>query len=209
MHADLAATIRIIPHFCRQRSGAIHVHGVPRTGRFRPTANPKERGAALITALMILLVMTLLGITAVTTSSLQERMAGNMRDQYMAQQAGDSIIRDGENWIFKLLIRPTPACSPSPTERVWDYSCLDVAAQSDTWWATNGYTSNVSNTYVSQNPRYVNEHLQRVSEGSLADNKKVFRHYYRTNGWSVGASDYARGLFRSVYSRRSDEFLNP
>lgn len=209
MHADLVATIRIIPHFCRQHSSAIHVDGVPYTSRFRPTANPKERGAALITALIILLVMTLLGITAVTTSSLQERMAGNMRDQYMAQQAGDSIIRDGENWIFKLLTRPTPACSPSPTERVWDYSCLDVAAQNDAWWAANGYTSNVSNAYVNQNPRYVNEHLQRVSEGSLADNKKVFRHYYRTNGWSVGASDYARGLFRSVYSRRSDEFLNP
>jgi type IV pilus assembly protein PilX len=172
----------------------------------------KERGAALIITLLILVIMTLLGITAITTSSLQEKMAGNMRDQYMAQQAGDSIIRDAESWIFQLASRPTPSCSPPGTERVWDYSCPDVqaiATQNDSWWAANGYASNVANTFVYQNPRYVDEHLQRVPIGSLSERPQVYRHFYRTNGWSVGASDYARGLFQSVFSRRSDEFPNP
>ena len=64
----------------------------------RFTASPErhERGTALIFALVMLLLLTILGITAVTTSSLQEKMAGNMRDQYMAQQSGDSVLRDGE-----------------------------------------------------------------------------------------------------------------
>lgn len=172
----------------------------------------RENGAALITALMILLVMTLLGITAVTTSSLQEKMAGNMRDQYMAQQAGDSIIRNGESWVFKLLSRPAPVCSPSSAERIWDYNncpaVQNIAIQSDSWWASNGYVSTVSNTFVSQEPRYVIEHLQQVQE-DLTKTPKVYRHYYRINGWSVGASEYARGLFQSVFSRRSDEFQNP
>ena len=85
---------------------------------------------------------------------------------------------------------------------------LDVTAQDDTWWATNGYAPNVGNTYVNQNPRYVNEELQRVKE-DLSKNPPVYWYYYRTNGWSVGASDYARGLLQSVLSRRSDGFTNP
>jgi type IV pilus assembly protein PilX len=208
MHADLATTIRIIPRFCRPHHGGTQTDALPHTSRFRSTPTTKERGAALIITLLILLIMTLLGITAITTSSLQEKMAGNMRDQYMAQQAGDSILRDGESWIFKLLTRPTPSCAPSGAERVWDFNCLDVAAQDDTWWVANGYTSNVSNTYVNQNPRYVDEHIQRVTISSLSDKPPVYRHFYRANGWSVGASDYARGLFQSIFSRRSDEFPN-
>lgn len=212
MHADLVTSVQTPHESCRLIGGIrreqriLHGDCIPRT------SGSREKGAALITALMILLVMTLLGITAVTTSSLQEKMAGNMRDQYMAQQAGDSILRDGESWVFRLLSRPTPACFPPSAERVWDSNnCSDiqnVASQTDSWWAGNGYVSNVANTFVSQEPRYVVEHLQAVVL-DFSKTPKEYRHFYRVTGWSVGASEYARGLFQSVFSRRSDEFQNP
>ena len=210
MHSDLATAVRFrfSPHVYRQHCRGTRVAMIPHTGHFRPASKTKERGAALIITLLILLVMTLLGITAITTSSLEEKMAGNMRDQYMAQQAGDSIIRDAESWIFKLTSKPTPSCAPTAAERVWDSTCLpDVMTQTDSWWGTWGYTSSVSNTYVNQNPRYVDEYIQRVPL-CLDCNPKIYRYFYRTNGWSVGASDYARGLFQSTFSRRSDEFQN-
>jgi len=168
----------------------------------------KERGAALIITLLILLIMTLLGITAITTATLQEKMAGNMRDQYMAQQAGDSILREAESWIRNLATRPTKSCAPSAAERIWDDSCLVVTAQNDAWWLANGYAPNIGNTYVSQNPRYVNEQLQRHNE-ELSRNPPAYRYYYRTTGWSVGASDFARGLLQSVVQRHQDGFPNP
>ena len=43
-----------------------------------------ERGAALIVALVMLLVMTVLGVTAARNTNLQERMAGNLRDNNLA-----------------------------------------------------------------------------------------------------------------------------
>lgn len=209
MHVDLVTSVQT-PHGYRFTRDIRHDQR-PLHGGCIPLANgSREKGAALITALMILLVMTLLGITAVTTSSLQEKMAGNMRDQYMAQQAGDSILRDGESWVFKLLTRPKPVCSPPSAERVWDSSCsavLSIAAQTDSWWGSNGYVSNVANTFVNQEPRYVVEHLQAVILDA-SKTPKDYRHFYRVSGWSVGASDYARGLFQSVFSRRSDEFPN-
>lgn len=187
----------------------------PHTGRPGRILNQivrHERGAALITALMLLLIMTLLSITAITTSTLQEKMAGNMRDQYMAQQAGDSILRDGESWIFRRAFKPVPSCTPDTNERVWDSSCTDirnVATQPDSWWSTNGFTANssVAISDVSQEPRYVDEFVQRVP-ACLDCSPKIYRFYYRTSSWSVGASDYARGLFQSTFSRRSDEFQN-
>jgi type IV pilus assembly protein PilX len=208
MHTILIST-RSVPRTCPPRHAIIQLSGAPPTGHFGPGANPQERGAALITALMILLIMTLLGITAITTSSLEQKMAGNMRDQYMAQQAGDSIIRDAESWIFKLTTKPTPVCPPASTERVWDTTCLpDVTQQSDSWWSTNGYAANVSNSYVNQNPRYVDELLQRVQTSCLSCSPKVYRYYFRTSGWSVGFSSFAHGLFQTTFSRTSDEFQN-
>lgn len=190
-----------------------------------PNPVSRERGTALVFALVMLLLLTLLGITAVTTSSLQEKMAGNMRDQYMAQQAGDSIMFDGQAWISGMTDKPTPFCPPAtgPNGYIWDSNCLPAAVPgatganwwlpvtvnaNDVWWQTNGIDSGSSVDYVLQKPRYVVEMIQKVSPDAEIGKLRVDTYYFRTTGWSVGASDYARGLFQSVFTRRSDTFTN-
>ena len=179
----------------------------------------KQRGTALIFALVMLLLLTLLGITAISTSTLQEKMAGNMRDQYTAQQASDSILRDGEALVYDQPSRPTPACPPpsAVTGRVWDSSiasvgnplCLtDLATATDSWWSSNGFLSAVANNNISQQPRYVVEWIQRVEE-PLGQSPKKFRYYYQTTGWSVGFTDSARALLQSVFSKKTDDYSTP
>ena len=176
----------------------------------------RERGTALIFALVMLLLLTLLGITAVTTSSLQEKMAGNMRDQYTAQQAGDSILRDGEALVYDQTGKPTPACPPlaTVTQRIWDSSitsvgnpsCLaNVTTATDSAWSGFGYLSPVTNSYTSQQPRYVVEFTQRV-ESPLGHSPKKYRYYYRTTGWAVGFTDSAKALLQSVFSKKTDDY---
>lgn len=182
----------------------------------------RERGAALIFALVMLLLLTLLGITAITTSSLQEKMAGNMRDQYMAQQAGDSILLDGQAWIFNMATKPTPVCPPA-ADRIWDSSCLPAAAgasaanwwmtAADAWWTANGFGSSGSVPsgsigVVAQDPRYVVEMIQKVSPDAEIGKKRVDTLYFRTTGWAVGASNLARSLFQGVFSRKTDTYQN-
>lgn len=58
-----------------------------------------ERGAALIVGLVFLLVMTLIGVTAMQSTTLQERMAGNTRDRHLAFQASEAALREGERWL--------------------------------------------------------------------------------------------------------------
>lgn len=58
-----------------------------------------ERGAVLATALVLLVVLTLLGILAMQGSTLQERMAGNLQQEDLAFEAAEAGLRDAEAWL--------------------------------------------------------------------------------------------------------------
>jgi type IV pilus assembly protein PilX len=53
---------------------------------------PRQRGAALVVGLILLLVLTLLAISGMTTASLELQMAGNEQYQERAFQAADAGI---------------------------------------------------------------------------------------------------------------------
>jgi type IV pilus assembly protein PilX len=59
-----------------------------------------QRGAALLTGLMFLVVLTLIGITAARMAGLEERMSGNMRDRALAMQAAEMTLRDAERDVI-------------------------------------------------------------------------------------------------------------
>jgi type IV pilus assembly protein PilX len=73
------------------------MHRSPPTPHARGLAS--QRGSALIIALVFLLVMTLIGVTAMQGTSQQESMAGNMRDRNLAFQAAEAALRAGETWL--------------------------------------------------------------------------------------------------------------
>src|SRR3970040_2121955 len=56
------------------------------------TGNRYERGTALIMSLVILMILTILGITAMSTSSLEEKMSGNIQESTRAFEAAESGI---------------------------------------------------------------------------------------------------------------------
>ena len=63
-------------------------------------ANQKQRGAVLIVSLVVLLLMTIIGISSMKTTTLEERMSGNMRDQNLSFQSAEAAIIEGENFLF-------------------------------------------------------------------------------------------------------------
>ena len=56
----------------------------------------KQRGAALFVSLMMLILVTILGVTGVRLVSLEERMAGNSYDRNIAFQVAEAALRAGE-----------------------------------------------------------------------------------------------------------------
>lgn len=65
------------------------------------SSSNREKGAALITSLIFLTVLTILGMSTLGTALLESRMAGNMRDRNLAFQAAEMGLRDAESFILK------------------------------------------------------------------------------------------------------------
>jgi type IV pilus assembly protein PilX len=74
---------------------------LPRPGR--------QRGAVLFVALVFLLLLTLLGVTASSTSILQERMTGGMRNAHLAVIGTESGLRGGEVDLWAAAARSNTA----------------------------------------------------------------------------------------------------
>lgn len=87
----------------------------------------RQRGVVLIVALVILVLMTMIGMTAMRDTGLQERMAGNLRDRNLAFQSAEAALRAGETWLLNNATTQNPAAridepadwngnsSPTPT----------------------------------------------------------------------------------------------
>lgn len=67
------------------------------------TSPRNQRGVTLYVALVLLLLLTLIGLAAVQTTLLQERMAGNYRTIHLAFQNAESRVRDSELEIGRVV----------------------------------------------------------------------------------------------------------
>jgi type IV pilus assembly protein PilX len=75
-----------------------------------------QRGAVLMVALMFLVILTMLALTSMTGTTLEERMAGQYRDLNLAFQAAEAGLRDAERDIYAVGIAPPGSYVPrSPT----------------------------------------------------------------------------------------------
>jgi type IV pilus assembly protein PilX len=56
----------------------------------------RQRGTALVVAMLFLVILGMLGMTTMTGTTLEERMAGNARDRDIAMQSAEAVLRDAE-----------------------------------------------------------------------------------------------------------------
>ncbi|MCX7900703.1 MAG: PilX N-terminal domain-containing pilus assembly protein [Burkholderiaceae bacterium] len=57
----------------------------------------RQRGAVLVIGLIFLAVLSLLGVAAYTTATLEERMSGNTRERLRSFEAAEASLRDCES----------------------------------------------------------------------------------------------------------------
>lgn len=67
----------------------------------------QQRGAVLIVALIMLLLLTVIGLSSMRGTSLQENMASNMRDSNLALQASEASLRKGEEEVIDMFNKGT------------------------------------------------------------------------------------------------------
>ena len=69
----------------------------------------RQRGVALIVALILLVVITVIGLAAIRTSTLQEKMAGNTFDRAQAFQVAEATLQLASATILPPATTPDPA----------------------------------------------------------------------------------------------------
>ena len=72
-----------------------------------PTTDTPQEGFVLIVGLVILGLLTMLALSSMRDTTMQEKMAGASRDSGLAFQAAESALRDAENCITAT----TPGCA--------------------------------------------------------------------------------------------------
>lgn len=73
------------------------IHTVSGGSGARLSFGDRQRGAALVMSMMILMILTILGISAMGTASLEEKMSGNTQEATRAFQAAESGLVDALN----------------------------------------------------------------------------------------------------------------
>jgi len=173
-------------------------------------SHSKECGAALVTGLLILVVLTLIGMASLNMSVLDEKMAGNLKDKTLAFQAAEAALRDAEANIEGRGERPTPvgtsgscigACD------VWKKNASEIAnmvnANHSDWLAkAKPYGGTINGVHAQ--PRYVVEELKYgKGNGSLvrpaAGGGQFF---YIITARGTGGNDAAEAVLQSIYATR-------
>jgi type IV pilus assembly protein PilX len=182
----------------------------------RPFSHARhQRGAALVTSLLLLLVLTIIGITAMQMTRMQERMAGNTRDLNLAFQGAEAALRNGEALVRAQPLKPDN-CSALPCE-FWQNNLALVAVPETrdyTWWTTyaDEYEANGDHDHptremneLNEDPRFVVQYITRVpdtltiGEGGGAP---PGRDFYQVSGWSRGGSGKSNTVLQSTFARR-------
>ena len=177
------------------------IHGNIRSSR--------QRGAALVISLLMLIILTLIGVTAMQTSGLEEKMASNSRDLNLAFQAAEAALKDAEDFINTGIASTTafdgntaglypPVTETNPT--------APDPYDNATWATALSYSGTIDK--VATQPKYIIELVGNVGsddinisgygESSGAGEITTFRLTAR----GTGGSDNASVLLQSYFGRR-------
>jgi len=130
--------------------------------------NYQQQGSALIISMIILIVMTLIGITGISTSSLEEKMAGNTRDKALAFQAAEAALRDGENFFNNNIVSIAAAFNGASVGLYPAGTNPDVFAAA-TWGNSLVYSDVIDD--VATQPNYIIELLGEI--GGTGDSLNI------------------------------------
>ncbi|OED40595.1 hypothetical protein ACH42_16015 [Endozoicomonas sp. (ex Bugula neritina AB1)] len=180
----------------------------------------KSQGSVLLVSLVMLLIMTVAGLTAIKMSSLEEKVSGNYLNQQIAFQAAEIALLEAENQISNTLLNLNDFdanCSAGFCFHGNDVTDIGSCSPgSFTPWSEGAVwtTSSRHNTTtlvvdgVSAKARYIIEfrcYIAREADGPLPDlkNPEDWAQYFRITALATGGTSDARVMLQTTYKKNS------
>ncbi len=168
----------------------------------------RQIGAVLVISLLILLVLTILGMSAMGTAGLEEKMAGNARAKDLSFQAAESALRAGEarfqgagTWAMTI-----PAVGGgSGAGQIWDKDATGISAadpKTTSWWSANAIALAGNFGDPDPDPRYVIEEYGFTPDSLNPDDlaKRIGVFSFRVTAHSAVGNTAT--VLQSVYAKR-------
>ncbi|MEI6267314.1 MAG: PilX N-terminal domain-containing pilus assembly protein [Methylococcaceae bacterium] len=160
-----------------------------------------QSGAVLIISLIMLLLLTIIGASSMQTTSLEEKMAGNLRDRNLAFQAAESALNAAEASLDPPNALPT--FTDAGTGGFYSETSTIPAASAiltDSFWTTNSKVTSTVTTLGNgiSTPVYI---IQQLPAACFTPPCTVMPPPpYRITVRATGASTNTVVILQSVYS---------
>lgn len=165
-----------------------------------------QRGSVLIVSLIFLLLLTIIGVGAMQSATLQERMAGNTRDSNTAFQAAEAATRAAEKYLESASVGPFDGtkgmyryCAAGETSTECDQP--DWSNRKSTGWVKRAGTLED----VSEQPEYIIQQMPVMADpqGSLAADESAAQtlEFYRVTARGFGTSSNTMVVIQTMYRR--------
>jgi type IV pilus assembly protein PilX len=177
-------------------------------------------GMALFISLILLLMLTIVGVSAVQTTTLEVRMARNEHDSMLAFQAAESALRDGEAVVAAL--EATDNFVDAGVNGLWTAAAMGEPHRwtLDGVWAQRRNTSVAAPTAIGRvagqpQPRFIIEYLTEVPRDAVAfasgdpyesaAGERI--EMFRITARGVGATEQSVVMLQSTYGRPAGSWV--
>jgi len=188
---------------------------------YSTTTKHNQSGIALAIALIFLLLMTIIGVSAMSTSALQEKMAGNLKDKHWSFGQAESGITEGDRVLCEVYTGRIPAIDPGNVtdglyrtsitgDPVWN--TVDWSASGTdyfthpSWGPSNMYLSDPTKQYVAEPAKFIIEEVQEITDGIKGgfgySNTGKSRMLYRVTSRGVGGTANAVTMLQSTFAKK-------
>jgi type IV pilus assembly protein PilX len=171
-----------------------------------------QKGSALIISLLLLIALTLIGLTTMRSTRLETAMAGGARESGIAFQAAEAALRDAEQFIETTVA--VSAFDGSGGLLGEDDDEPDFFSSS-TWTTGTGYRVYSGNDYpdgVVEQPRYVIKYIGDRTNASAAGTAIAVSTYgsqqnnptvslFRITAWGISRDGSATTVLQSYYGK--------
>ena len=182
------------------------------------TYRSTQSGVVLFVSLMLLSVLTILALTGMKTSVLDEKMSGNLRDNELAHQAAESALRDAETFINNLTSLTTLTNTNGLLRSGFEAAKLEPdyldtgtwdSATPSNYTVANVLGSNASGPdQLAEPPKYIIKHLgiqDICNTTGLSDPNNAFntdlckREIFRVTAYGTGVSPETTKVLQAFF----------
>lgn len=167
----------------------------------------RQRGVALIMALIMLVVVTLVALSGMRNTSLQEKLAGNLYDRAIALQSADFALAAAEAWILanerSAILKDSRVVDCSQASANCPTIPTNAFAPSPNGWTSVTPTDFNEGVKAGSNPQYFIQYLGlKNSEANTSTKESVLSLQYGATGGG-GSNDSPQNATYRVTARSS------